>query len=48
MFATVVLGIFIAAGFIYGLRKIYKNFVKSEPSCCEGENCGYHCSGCKK
>ena len=42
MIATVVLGMFIAVGFGYGVSKIYKSFFKGEPACCDSGGC----SGC--
>ena len=46
MVATVVLGILIAAGFVYGLSKIYKAFFKGEAACCDSGGCGGACAGC--
>lgn len=43
MAATIVLGVLIAAAFGYGLKKIYRSFVKSEAACCSEGNC----SGCE-
>ena len=37
MFATVILGILIAAIFAVGMRNIYNNFFKGESTCCKGE-----------
>ena len=45
MIATVVLGIFIAAWFAYGLKKIYNAFFKGEAACCDSGGCS-GCSGC--
>ena len=42
MFATVVIGILIAAWFLYCLSKIYKAFFKGEAACCDSGGC----SGC--
>ena len=44
MIATVVLGIFIAAWFAYGLKKIYNAFFKGEAACCDSGGCS-GCSG---
>ena len=45
MDATVVLGILIAAGFGYGLLKIYRGFFKGEAACCDSGGCA-GCAGC--
>jgi len=45
MVATVVLGILIAAGFGYGVSKIYKAFFKGEAACCDSGGCS-GCAGC--
>ena len=48
MLATIVLGIFIAAGFFYGLLTIYRNFFKGEAACCDSGSCSGNCSCCSK
>ena len=44
--ATVVLGIFIAAWFAYGLKKIYNAFFKGEAACCDSDGCSSCAGGC--
>ena len=44
--ATVVLGIFIVAWFVYGLRKIYNAFFKGEAACCDSGGCSSCAGGC--
>ena len=44
--ATVVLGILIAAWFVYGLRKIYNAFFKGEAACCDSGGCSSCAGGC--
>ena len=46
MFATVLLGILIAAWFVYGLRKIYNAFFKGEAACCDSGGCSSCAGGC--
>ena len=47
MIATIILGVLVAAGFGYGVKKIYTAFFKAEPACCNGgANC-HCCSGCQ-
>ena len=41
MFATVVLGVFIAALFLVGMRNIYSNFFKGTATCCKTD-----CASC--
>ena len=45
MVATFVLGIFIAVGFGYGLKKIYNAFFKGDAACCDSGGCS-GCAGC--
>lgn len=44
MMATIVLGVFIAGGFGYGVWKVYKSFVSGKADCCGSGNC----CGCSK
>jgi len=44
MAATIVLGIVIAAAFVFGLRTAYRAFFKSEAACCSGDGCA-SCGG---
>ena len=46
MVATVVLGIFIAAWFGFGLYKIYNAFFKGEAACCDSGGCSSCAGGC--
>ena len=41
MLATIVLGVVIAAAFVFGLRTAYRSFFKGEAACCSNE-----CSAC--
>ena len=41
MAATIILGILIAAAFLYGLKTIHRNFVSGKAACCSGS-----CSSC--
>lgn len=43
MTATIVLGIVIAAAFVFGLRTAYRSFFKGEAACCSEDGC----AGCK-
>ena len=45
MLATVILGILIAAGFGYGIYKVYKALFKGEAACCDSGGCA-GCMGC--
>ena len=47
MLATIILGLLIAAAFVYGLRTVYRNFFKGEAACCS-ESCGSCNGGCDK
>ena len=46
MFATIVLGILIAAALAYALRTMYRSFFKGEAACCSEDcsSCGGGCS----
>lgn len=50
MVATVILGLIIAAAFVYGVRKAYRSFFKSEAACCSEScsSCGGGCSSMQK
>ena len=44
--ATIVLGLIIAAAFVYGLRTAYRAFFKSEAACCSEDGCSSCGGGC--
>lgn len=45
MIATITLGALIAAGFFYGIYRVYKAFFKGEAACCDSGGCS-GCAGC--
>ena len=45
MAATIVLGILIAAAFLYGLKTIHRNFVSGKAACCNSGGCS-SCDAC--
>ena len=47
MATTIVLGILIAAAFVFGLRTAYRAFFKGEAACCS-ESCSSCNGGCNK
>ncbi|MBR5914770.1 MAG: hypothetical protein IKZ58_10485 [Selenomonadaceae bacterium] len=47
MVATIILGICIAGGFAYGMKRIYNNFSKGKAACCNCSDCS-HCAKCHK
>ena len=48
MAATIVLGILIAAAFVFGLRTAYRAFFKGEAACCSEDGCNGCKGGCNK
>ena len=46
MAATIVLGIVIAAAFVFGLRTAYRAFFKGEAACCSEDGCASCKGGC--
>jgi len=46
MAATIVLGILIAAVFIFGIRTAYRSFFKGEAACCSEDSCAGCSGGC--
>ena len=48
MVATIVLGILIAAAFVFGLRTAYRAFFKGEAACCSEDGCNGCKGGCNK
>ncbi|MBR4642690.1 MAG: heavy-metal-associated domain-containing protein [Selenomonadaceae bacterium] len=48
MAATIVLGLLIAAAFVFGLRTAYRAFFKGEAACCSEDGCSSCSGGCNK
>ncbi len=46
MAATIILGILIAAAFIFGIRTAYRSFFKGESACCSEDGCASCAGGC--
>ena len=46
MLATIILGVVIAAAFVFGLRTAYRSFFKGEAACCDSGECSSCGGGC--